>query len=174
MAIWTAVFAGMLSLRGIGDRCPGLDIPFWDAACKEHPKRGCSKLDENAELACRRDSGWACNYLAILRHGVHSQAEVLRSFARACELGFQPGCENVARVVQGETTKPPPQILREPQQIAGTPGEDRPLNAPPTVADYRILLSVYKSSLRTPLDAMGPTEVYAEACRRGWKVACGR
>jgi hypothetical protein len=155
MAIWTVVFGGMLSLRGIGDRFPGQDIPFWQTACKEHPERACPKLALKTDFACYQDSGWGCNYLAYLatsRHGRRNKDEVLRSLSRACELGFQPGCENVERFMRG----------------------DWPLDAPPTVADLRILLSLYKTSRRTELDAMSPPEVDAEACRRGWKVACGR
>jgi hypothetical protein len=162
MAIWTAVFAGMLSLRGIGDRFPGRDIPFWQEACKEHPERACEQLAYNADLACRHDSGWGCNSLAILKTNLVAQSKqpdapaALRAampfFYRACQLGFQPGCENARR--------------------AERDGEIQ--DAPPTVADFRILLSLYKSSQRTKLDAMGPSEVNAEACRHGWKVACGQ
>jgi hypothetical protein len=155
MAIWTAVFAGMLSLRGIGDRFPGQDIPFWQAACKEHPERGCAKLASSTGLACHDNSGWGCNYvayLAVLKPGVRKEGDTPGLLSRACELGFQPGCENAERFKRG----------------------DEPLDAPPTVADLRILLSLYKLSRRPELDAMGASEVYAEACRRGWTVACGR
>jgi hypothetical protein len=169
MGIWAATFGVMLSLRGIGDRCPGQDLPFWEAACKEHPQHGCPKLEDNADLACRRDSGWACNYLGILKHGLRNQAEVVRSLSKSCELGFQPGCENVERVMQAQAPGNAPQL----PQVAGPAGEGVPLNAPPTVADYRILLSLYKTSRRIDLDAMSPSQVEAEACRRGWKVACG-
>jgi hypothetical protein len=152
IAIWTAAFGGMLALRGIGDRFPGQDIPFWHAACKQHPERGCEKLASSVELACHRDSGWGCDYLAFLKHGVHREQEVPGLLSKACELGFQPGCENAERSKRG----------------------DEPRRASPTVADYRILLSLRKSSRRTELDAMDPSEVYAEACRRGWTSACGR
>ncbi len=183
MASWAAVFGVMLSLRGIGDNFPGQDIPFWQKACKEHGQRGCSKLEFSAHFGCEHSSGWSCNYLAIMKRGLRQstaspdsqsfggdadflaplqQPEVSNAlsavragvplFNRACELGFQPGCENAARVQRG----------------------DEPQDAPPTAADYRILLSMYKLSRRPVLDAMDAGQVYAEACRHGWDVACGR
>ena len=152
MAIWGAVFCGMLAQRGIGDQCPAQYIPFWQTACQEHNERGCAKLATSAEIACQRDSGWGCNYLAFLKHGLHHEDEVPRLLSQACELGFQPGCANVEQVKRG----------------------DEPQIAPPTVADFRTLLSLYKVSRRHELDAMSPPEVYAEACRHGWTSACAR
>ena len=72
--------------------------------------------------------------------------------SKACEFGFQPGCENVERMKRG--------------------GEA--LDAAPTVTDYRILLSLFKLSRRAALNAMSASEVYAEACRHGWTAACGQ
>jgi hypothetical protein len=180
----------MLSLRGIGDNFPGQDIPFWQTACKEHRKHGCTQLEFRADFACTHNSGWGCNYLAILKHRIRNnfredgavagqpdpqtlgnvpdllaqpqQRDVLSGlealrvglplFSRACDLGFQPGCENVERVKRG----------------------DEPQDVPPTVADFRILLSIYKLSRRADLEAMDASGVYAEACRHGWEIACGR
>jgi hypothetical protein len=92
-----------------------------------------------------------------MKHGGQHEADVPGLLKRACGLGFQPGCENADRVKRGE----------EPQ------------DAPPTVADYRVLLSLFKlsqlaSSQQNELDAQGPSEIYAEACRRGWTAACGQ
>ena len=158
MAIWAAAFGGMISLRGIGDRFPGQDLPFWFGACQAHPQRGCPKLAFLLDLACHRSSGWACNYLAVgesgptMAPGAQGPALFATLVSRACELGFQPGCENVERLAQGAALQ----------------------DAPPTVAELRILLTVYKHSRLPELDAMSASEVYAEACSRGWKINCPR
>jgi hypothetical protein len=119
-------------------------------------------------LACEQESGWACNEMAILKEALSDklavqgdQAARMAAHMRqdqesrklvkiACDHGFQPGCDNVYRFMQGRAVE----------------------DAPPTVADYRILLSLYKR--RPALDAMSPPAVYAEACDRGWTVACGQ
>jgi hypothetical protein len=159
MAIWTAVFAVMLFLRGLGDRFPGQDVPFWQKACEEHHERACTKLKANVlNTGCQRESGWACNDLALMKirdlgeQAAHGKPEISGSLARACKLGFQPGCENAQRFKRGDGIE----------------------DAPPTVADYRILLSLYKTSRQAELEAMTPSEVYAVACRHGWEVACGQ
>jgi hypothetical protein len=154
MAIWTVAFGVMLSLRGIGDRFPGQDVPFWQEACAEHHESGCDHLATTESLACARGSGWGCNSLACLATVKHkgSRDDGLNILSKACELGFEPGCENVRRLTRG----------------------DAPEDAAPTESDYRVLLSLYKPSRRTELEAMGSSEVNAEACRHGWKVACGQ
>jgi hypothetical protein len=150
IAIWAAVFSMMVSLRGIGDRFPGQDLPFWKTACGERLPRSCAKLAFAANLVCRH-AGWGCNTLALLSQGGPRQGDVPALLSKACELGFEPGCENVERFKRG--------------------GEL--VDADPTATDYRIILSLFKMSQRPELSAMSPSEVYAEACRRGWTAACG-
>ena len=102
IAIWSAVFGAMLSLHGLGDRFPGQEVPFWQEACEKHPARACGKLAFSVGTACARDSGWACNYLSLLKYRGGEQEETLKVLARSCKLGFEPGCENVERVRHGE------------------------------------------------------------------------
>ncbi len=93
IAIWGVVFSVMLSLRGIGDSFPGRDLPFWQEACKEHPERGCAKLALNADFGCNQESGWACNYLAILKHrelsGTHGTGDPRGCSPRPASSGFR-------------------------------------------------------------------------------------
>src|SRR4029077_19087947 len=81
MALWAAAFGVMLSLRGIGDRFPGQELPYWFTACQKHPEKACPMLAFNVDTACHRDSGWACNYLAIMEHhGLRLPAEMGADF----------------------------------------------------------------------------------------------
>jgi hypothetical protein len=47
-------------------------------------------------------------------------------------------------------------------------------DAPPTLDDYRVLLTLFKESQKAELRAKSPSEIYAEACHRGWTAACGQ
>jgi hypothetical protein len=172
MAAWAAVFSVLISLGGIGDRFPGQNLPFWFTACRTNTKDGCFRLAFNLDLACHRGSGWGCNYLAIMQQmglrmpkeqHVEGQLEgdadatgapssMQKSLSSSCELGFQPGCENLERMKLGEA----------------------PTDAPPALSDLPILLSLYKFSRRAELEADPPSKVFAEACRGGWKNFCNR
>ncbi len=110
MAIWAAVFGVMLSLRGIGDRFPGLDIPFWQTACKEHPDRGCAKLGFTADLACQAKSGWACNYLVTLNEGDTADERSSNSSPEPASSGFNRAVRTPSSSREASTrrTLPPP------------------------------------------------------------------
>ena len=151
MALWASAFAVMLSLRGIGDRFPGQETPFWRQACNQHGGRSaCEGLRVMESLDCRRASGWACNEQGVSEQW-RGMAEAQASFSRACSLGFSPGCANLNQMGHAGAM----------QQSA------------PRLVDYPILMSTYKWTRQPRLSALPPEQLLAEACSIGWTEACG-
>jgi hypothetical protein len=150
MAIWAVVFGLMSADRGLGDDFPGQNIPFWVAACRNQGGRACSQLHHVDILVCHADSGWGCNELGMERHAAHDDAIAAGYFSKACRFGFEPACQNAARLEQGGQVE----------------------HADPTLADLPLLLSLFKWERRPALKAMSPAELNAVACRQGWVSAC--
>ena len=99
---------------------------------------------------CDTGSGWACNELGILQADLGlDHAEAAQSIEEGCELGFQPTCGNVERMI----------------------ARSGPLKgAPPTLDDYPIILRGSKSTIT----GWTPSALYARACGQGWPDTCGR
>jgi hypothetical protein len=147
MALW----AGFFTLMALGGRTDGMHtgdrVPFWLEACEEGRRGACERLLEVEGTYCADNSAWACNELGNhYASGIRTAAdpELARSFyARACELRFQPACENLIR-----------------------PGEL--LAATPKVLDLRLLLREGGANLLT----MPEPGLMERACRHGWTHAC--
>jgi hypothetical protein len=144
MSVWGIVFAVMSATQGVGDQHPGQWLPFWQRACDEGRPRACAYVAELESIFCGAGSGWACNEIGILRGESR-----IASFDRGCRLGFLPACRNSVRASNDDLTFE---------------------RAPPTVADYPIVLRGSKGPIP---DRSGPA-LLARACEQGWPDTCGR
>jgi hypothetical protein len=158
MALWGVVFTLMSAVQGVGDRHPGQWVPFWQEACGEGRPQACPYLADMQLTFCRSESGWACNEAGILHVALVRSREDRRrldaldaaeTFGRGCDLGFGPACRNRTRLTSGFG-----------------PFE----HAPPTLADYPVLLRGTKG----PLADRSAAALYARACSQGWANTCGR
>jgi hypothetical protein len=158
MAVWAMVFVVLSATGGLGDSHPGQWIPFWRKACAEGRAYACPYLADVELNFCKLGSGWACNeagllHIALARSGEDARradlAGAAEPFQRGCELGFSAACRNLGRMSGGNT-----------------PFE----SAPPTLADYPVILRGSKGEIR---ERRAP-ELYALACREGWPDTCGR
>ena len=147
-SMWAGTFAVLYASGGVGDRHPGQNLPFWEAACSDGSGRACGYLEYMKSVYCSQGSAWACN-----EWGVHlaSSGDVRRaagSFRRACDQGFSPACENV-------------------QRVGGPPGAL--VRAGPAVRDLPVVLG-----WKLPVRDRDPEKLLALACRQGWPGACAR
>jgi hypothetical protein len=147
--------AAMAAAQGVGDDHPGQWVPFWQRACREHRTGACAYLANLQTIYCNAGSRWACNEAGIVGTGLAGAgadrrgdpAETRIAFERACQLGFQPGCDNLQVVRSGGNTF---------------------VSAPPGLADYPIILRGSKA----PIEDRTPSTLYARACAQGWSDAC--
>jgi hypothetical protein len=105
------------------------------------------------DQACDKGLPRACAYVTNLQSiycgaGSGWACNERGSFERGCRLGFVPACRNIGRVGS-----------------AGPKFE----RAPPTVADYPILLRGSKG----PITDRSAAALQARACGQGWPEACG-
>jgi hypothetical protein len=144
-SVWAATFAILYAVHGVGDVHPGQYLPFWHQACGAGSSRACTYTAKLTQVYCARGSGWACNEVGALK--VRLGRDAAPEFHRACDLGFNPGCENVQRPPGNATA------------IA---------SAPPAARDLPIVLS----GTKPPLRERDPATLYALACKQGWPGAC--
>jgi hypothetical protein len=158
-SLWAVVFALMSAVQGVGDRHPGQWVPFWQEACRAGRPSACQYLVGMQARFCDSGSAWACNELAILQvagsapggeqpHLASAMAE--GTFARGCDGGFVPACENLSRLGTG---------------LAPSTFDQ----APPTLVDYPIILRGSKG----PITDRSREALLARACSQGWSDACG-
>jgi len=105
------------------------------------------------DQACQEGLPRACAYVTNLQSiycgaGSGWACNERGSFERGCRLGFVPACRNIGRV--------------------GTAGPKLE-RAPPTLADYPILLRGSKG----PITDRSAAALQARACGQGWPDACG-
>jgi hypothetical protein len=148
ISLWTIVFAMMSAVQGVGDKHPGQFVPFWQEACREDRPHACPYLAGMLSNFCRQESGWACNALGILEaERERDRIAAAAWLERGCDLGFQPACGNVNRLITGSGTAEP---------------------ASPTLQDYPIILRGSKA----PITDRTPSALYALACSEGWPDTC--
>jgi hypothetical protein len=140
----------MSAAQGVGDDHPGQFIPFWQHACQARgSKRACDYLGRMERAYCQARSGWACNEAGLdALESKHDGAAAMNLLLGGCADGFQPACANAQKLRSG-----------------GGPPE----HAPPTIADYPVILSGSKGSR---LAGLSPAELTARACSQGWSEAC--
>ena len=144
-AVWVAVFAAMSSVQAVGDTHRGQWVTFWLAACADDRPHGCRHAARLTAAYCDAGSGWACNeYGALVQPGLRP-ALAAELFARACELGFTPGCANL-----------------DPATAAA------PERGPPADADLRIVIRGHADHLAS----LSPAELGEAACAQGFQDRC--
>jgi hypothetical protein len=143
--LWAAVFIALSAVQGVGDRHPGQYLPFWRKACEAGSLRACNYESTLTTIYCQNGSGWACNEVGIVHRarGESGDAE----FARGCQLGFAPACENA----------------KQPTVAAASL-----MRGPPAIPDLPIVLRGTKPRLRE----RDPGRLYAIGCAQGWPEIC--
>ena len=155
MVVWAAFFVAMAALGKTDATHPGDKLPFWEQACADGRRNACDRLLQIEAGLCGDNSAWACNELAVhFGEGTKVAADAALAwsyFARACELGYKPGCFNIL------------------EPTSGTAGDGAGfVRADPRVFDLRLLL---REGGRNLLEMPVP-ELYERACRHGWAYAC--
>ena len=149
--VWVAVFLGMSSVQAVGDTHRGQWVTFWLAACAGDRPHGCRHAARLTAAYCDAGSGWACNEYGVLVQPARRPALAAELFARACDLGFTPGCANL-----------------DPAAAA------TPERGPPADADLRIVLRARAERLAN----LSPVELREAACgagiRRAVRAVTGR
>jgi hypothetical protein len=155
-SIWAVIFVAMYAAGGVGERHPGQYLPFWIGRCEQqHVERACAYVAVVEQQLCSQGSGWACNEAAIMgprsSSGLHAPMDHARrdaAFRAGCDHRFAAACRNRPLSPRTEATFE---------------------RAPPTVADYPLLL---RGSRRWSIPQSTPDELYAAACDQGWPDAC--
>jgi hypothetical protein len=157
MGVWASLFVVLSVTEGVGDKHPGQWLPFWRQACEDGRSYACPYVADLQEIFCDRGSGWACNEAGLLDIALSRSGEDLRRTdpARAaeplnhgCDLGFTVACRNRQTLTSGGTL----------------------VSAPPTLADYPIILRGSKG----PIRERTPSALYELACMEKWPGACGQ
>jgi hypothetical protein len=157
MGAWVGAFTILSVIGGVGDNHPGQWLPFWRQACQDGRAYACPYLADVTSGFCDRGSGWACNEAGLLDIALARSGEDLRRLdpataadplRRGCEIGFGAACGNLNA------------LIHHTGKFAA---------APPTLADYPIILRGSKG----PVRESDPASLYALACREGWSGRCG-
>jgi hypothetical protein len=149
MAAWIIFFGAMTAMGRTDGMHRGDSLPFWEQACSENRAQACERLLRIEGSYCSDNTGWACNELG--RHYAEGRlvaADPDRAFlyfSRACEARFQAGCLNLL-------------------------DSSTPARTNPRTIDLRLLVREGGPNL---IDMPEP-ELYARACRHGWRFACDR
>ncbi len=126
IAVWATAFVIMSATDGVGDSHPGHRVPFWQQACQQNARNGCTNLALILDTYCQDGSGWACNEVGALRyHGrVDSPERASENFLRACSLGFGTGLSERSHPVDrhGSAHRRPahPGLSRDPARRQGS------------------------------------------------------
>ena len=147
IGIWSTVFIVLTAVEAVGNNHPGRWVPFWQQACSDNRPNGCRHFGVMVSTLCRSGSGWACNEYGVLLQPQLRPDLAVDAFMRACELGFAAGCTNVE-----------------------TKGMGAPVQTPPMLSDYRIVLQ----ERREHLSNLMPLELYQRACTQGFMDGCRR
>lgn len=157
MTVWTAIFAAMSAVQGVGDNHPGQWLPFWRHACEDGRPYACPYLADLEVGFCHQGSGWACNEAGLLHIALARSGEDLRRrdiagavepFRRGCSLGFLSACRNLDTMKVGGPL----------------------LSGPPSLTDFPIILRGSKGEIRE----RAPSVLYGLACHQGWPDTCNR
>lgn len=149
-AMWMAAFAGLSTVKAVGDAHEARTVPFWYQACEDHRPAGCQRYGELLRVHCTAESGWACNELGVLvsEQRVSSTENLGLFFERACSFGSDAGCVNRAS-------------FRAARTDFG--------HATPTLLDFREILRQGKA-----IREKTPFRILSRACAEGWMAGCDR
>lgn len=151
MLLWALVFVAMSD--PLAAYRPRRWLPLWQQACLDDRRNACLILSRIESRYCAEGSAWACNDLGILEATGRVTPKLgPRAFQLACARGMPAGCENLALVQRG-----------------GSPtSRSAYRQAPPTLADYPILLQEGQGRI----DGLTVPELLEAACRQEWPAAC--
>lgn len=147
-SMWAAAFIALSAARGIGDHPPGQALPFWYEACDAGNARACSYAEAMTLIYCNNGSGWACNEWGIRQ--VDAGRSTRGAFEHACEIGFEPACDNVAYDPSDDDVAT---LAR---------GDPRPPDLP-----------IVLRGTKPPLQGYSQGKLVVRACDQGWPGACG-
>ena len=157
MAIWSALFFGLLVTDEVGSEHAGRDAAFWVQACAEDRRNACRSLLQLQTYECQQGlRAEACNDVGTLlseRDPVGAQ----NSFARACAFGSAQGCANLETFVRGRTqTAQARQRACDQGQAAGC-------------AELSLMFQLGDGVAQDEARAQALRD---QACRMGWLPAC--
>jgi hypothetical protein len=100
LGCWILLFAAMFGKGFVEAPHPGESIAFWRKAAQENKPHAAQNLLSMLQDRAQHGVGEACNELGLIyvegKLAKKDQAEALRLFSRACDLGYEGGCENAA------------------------------------------------------------------------------
>ncbi len=96
MGLWIVLFACMYGTHFVGEQHPGRSLAFWEQACSEHRHNACTDLYAVRQSACGAGDANACLLAGTAAADGTARLKdplaAVHDFARACDLGFGPGC----------------------------------------------------------------------------------
>jgi TPR repeat protein len=98
MGCWALLFAVMLGTGFVEGPNPGESIAFWRKAAEEGKPHAAENLITMLKDRADHGVGEACNELGLIytegKLAKKNPAIAIRFFARACDLGYEGGCQN--------------------------------------------------------------------------------
>jgi hypothetical protein len=163
MGVWVFLFITMTAsgFLGKGADHPGSRPDYWAGMCQQGRSGTCGTWVRVLNGSCQADSGQDCFKLAtMLEEGRFTKPDPAQAgvnFARACDLGVQPGCTGLARFM-------------------GAGGKDVMLKAcdKNDGASCFILGSLFSSGYGVPKDPAVALQLFQKSCENGWWRGCGR
>ncbi len=160
MGLWIALFAWMYGTHFVGEKHPGRSIGFWEQACAAKRHNACLELFQLQHDDCGAGDVRACMRAgSAAAEGTANVGEPLgavHEFARACDLGYPPGCERLVESLDGRHT----QLLEE----ACRGG---------SAQDCYILGSVHLMGLGVAQDRAAAFRHFRRSCELGYAQGCG-
>lgn len=161
MALWGLLFAGLISAGFVGRGHQGRDPDFWRQACEDGLRNGCERWVFLQRDQCRGGAAPACDEVGtILDTGLlvpRDSLEAGKSFARACDLEFGPGCGHLEEWMAGDGS-----------ELAADA-----CDAGDGVSCF-ILGAAYQQGLGLAPDDARSLARFQRSCELGWARGCGR
>jgi TPR repeat protein len=168
MAVWIVLFTGAYSVNILDKHHPGARRSFWETACAQDLRNACRSLSTFDSTECDAGSAQRCDDLGVLlmekARTPAAFAEAARVFDRACELGSQSGCANLAihqLFHDPHGTLPPALVERLERLCAANDGRACYLQG-----------FALEQGRGFPRDPLGALEHYTRACAARWKDGC--
>ena len=161
MAVWGALFTGMLTTNFLGKGHEGRDPLFWRQACERDLRNGCENWVFLQTNSCRGGSAAGCNQLGLLlsegKPVARNPLEAGKSFARGCDLGLVAGCNNLISLVGDDGGKVMSQACHTGDGLS-----------------CYILGSLRKSGKGVSRDESRAFDLFRKSCEHDWPRGCGR
>jgi hypothetical protein len=96
MAIWSTLFAVMISTGYLSHQHPGASPEFWERACESRVIRACTVWSYELRVTCEKGSARSCltwgTALELGRLLPRTRVVAGEALTRSCELGLEAGC----------------------------------------------------------------------------------